>query len=379
MLGLTCFLPIHYLYLPIPTCFWSVHSNLGNVLKGESLLCWLSTTNIKTMKLFISTSFAGSVCSTMLLLALSGCQNQIDAPQPVRQNASARVLTGQTAAQIVINSPVHTLLEAAVIRAGLADALSGGTLTLFAPTDDAFRRAGFADENAIRNASVQTLTRILLYHVIGGNSFESQFIPEAQVGFKTLQGDEFLITRAGGDVSVNGIRVTQADLIATNGVVHVIDRVLMPTMGNVVETALANPNLTYLVAAVVRATQGPVDVMRFLGTTPRLTVFAPTNQAFIDAGFPTIASIQAADPDVLTRILTYHVVAVPQFRQFFSANLVNGAVPTVQGGNVTIALGSGPAGVTVKGVGNSTPSNVVIPDVNTINGVVHVIDRVLLP
>ncbi len=331
------------------------------------------------MKQFINFSLVGSTGSVLLLLALSGCQNQAVAPQPIRSTAAARVLTGQTATQIVVNSPVHTLLEAAVIRAGLADALSSGTLTLFAPTDDAFRRAGFADENAIRNASVPALTRILLYHVIGGNSFESQFIPEAQVGFKTLQGEEFLITRSGGNVSVNGIRVTQADLIATNGVVHVIDRVLMPPMGNVVETAVANPNLTYLVAAVVRATQGPVDVMRFLGTTPRLTVFAPTNQAFIDAGFPTIASIQAADPAVLTRILTYHVVAVPQFRQFFSANLVNGPVPTVQSGNVMIALGSGPAGVTVKGISNAAPSNVVIPDVNTLNGVVHVIDRVLLP
>lgn len=331
------------------------------------------------MKQYINFSLVGSTVAALLLLALSGCQNQADAPQPIRQNGAARVVTGQTATQIVVNSPVHTLLEAAVIRAGLADALSGGTLTLFAPTDDAFRRAGFADENAIRNASVPALTRILLYHVIGGNSFESQFIPEAQVGFQTLQGEEFLITRAGGAVSVNGIAVTQADLIATNGVVHVIDRVLMPPMGNVVETAVGNPSLTYLVAAVVRASQGSVDVVRFLGTTPRLTVFAPTNQAFIDAGFPTIASIQAADPAVLTRILTYHVVAVPQFRQFFSANLVNGAVPTVQGGTVMIGLGSGPTGVTVKGVSNAMPSNVVIPDVNTLNGVVHVIDRVLLP
>lgn len=332
------------------------------------------------MKQFINFSLVGSTTSVLLLLALSGCQNQATAPQPIRQNASARVLTGQTAAQIVINSPVHNLLEAAVIRAGLADALSNGTLTLFAPTDDAFRRAGFADENAIRNASIPALTRILLYHVIGGNSFESQFIPEAQLEFKTLQGEEFPITRSGGNVSVNGIRVTQADLIATNGVVHVIDRVLMPPMGNIVETAVANPNLTYLLmAAVVRASQGPVDVMRFLGTTPQLTVFAPTNQAFIDAGFPTIASIQAADPAVLTRILTYHVVAVPQFRRFYSANLVNGAVPTVQGSNVLIALGSGPAGVTVKGISNPASSNVVIADVHTLNGVVHVIDRVLLP
>ncbi|RIV23911.1 fasciclin domain-containing protein [Fibrisoma montanum] len=331
------------------------------------------------MKKIAKLSFVAWAALALPALTFMSCQDQLaEGPQPAsRKGARVGVETGVSATQIVVNSADHTLLEAAVIRAGLANALSTGTLTLFAPTDAAFQRAGFADVNAINSADINVLTRILLYHVIGGWSFEAELFPMRQTGFTTLQGGQFLVTRSNTGVSVNGIRVTQGNLFATNGVVHVIDRVLMPPMGNVVETAIANPNLSYLVAAVLRASQGPVNVLQVLGTTPNLTVFAPTNQAFINAGFPTIQSIQTADPAVLTKILTYHVVAVPQFSQFFSANLASGNVPTIQGGNVGVTVSGG--GVTVKGFSNPSASNVVIPDVATINGVVHVIDQVLLP
>ena len=142
----------------------------------------------------------------------------------------------------------------------------------------------------------------------------------------------------------------------------------MPPTGNIVETAQGNPNFTYLVAAVVRA-----NLAATLSGAGPFTVFAPTNQAFIAAGFPTIASIQAADPAVLTGILTYHVVGA----RVFSSDLTEGLKPTtVNGGTVTITL---TGGAKVKGNKNQTASSVTQANLVTTNGVIHVIDQVLLP
>jgi uncharacterized surface protein with fasciclin (FAS1) repeats len=138
-------------------------------------------------------------------------------------------------------------------------------------------------------------------------------------------------------------------------------------VGNIVEVAAANPNFTYLVAAVQKA--GLVNALAGAGP---LTVFAPTNQAFMDAGFPTIASIQAAPASALIPILTYHVYA----GRVFSSDLINGQVLTMlSGGTTTISLANG---VQIDGAG-SAPSNIIQTDVMATNGVIHAIDRVLLP
>ena len=103
------------------------------------------------------------------------------------------------------------------------------------------------------------------------------------------------------------------------------------------------------------------------------TVFAPTNNAFKDAGFATIDDINNADPNTLASILTYHVIA----GRIFSSDLTNGAKPTtLNGGNVTIDLTSG---ATIEGSGNSSAANIVATNIMATNGVIHVIDKVLLP
>jgi len=148
---------------------------------------------------------------------------------------------------------------------------------------------------------------------------------------------------------------------------------LLPATGTIVQTAIANPNLSLLVAAVLRASQGTTNVAAVLSSAGPFTVFAPTNQAFINAGFADTSAINAADPNTLTSILTYHVIA----GRIFSSDLVNGETPaTVNGETVTILLTNGPQ---VKGQSNSTPSNIIATDILTTNGVVHVIDQVLLP
>lgn len=161
--------------------------------------------------------------------------------------------------------------------------------------------------------------------------------------------------------------------MASNGVIHVINKVLMPPSGNIVAAAQGNTNLSFLVAAVTRASAGSTNVAQVLSGTGPFTVFAPTNAAFQAAGFANIAAIQAADPNVLASILTYHVVQ----GRVFSSDLTNGATPeTLNGADLTISLSGG---VKVKGNGNASAANVVAADMVTTNGVVHVVDQVLLP
>lgn len=312
----------------------------------------------------------GVVLLIASLLTMVACDREIQ-PQESAQPARSRVRVNQTITEVVVNSPNFTLLEAAVVKAGLAEALSTGNLTVFAPTDGAFRAAGFADVNAINNADVNTLRKILLYHVIGSERFFEDRIPQQLSGFTTLHGEQVYASRWGG-LSVNGIAVTQADLETNNGVIHVIDRVLLPPAGNIVEVAVGNPNLSYLVAALQRASQGGINLVQALaGGT--FTVFAPTNAAFQAAGFPTIESVRAVNPDVLSRILRYHVVSGRRF----TSQLSEGSLPTIQGNS--LATTQVPGRATVQGLGNSTPALILTPDVVTINGAVHVIDQVLLP
>lgn len=303
-------------------------------------------------------------------LAMTGCDKDDD--KPVQRNIT----------ETVVNDPQLTLLEAAVVKAGLANTLATtANLTVFAPDDAAFKLVDLngdgtpdldteAKINALDANGVALLTTVLQYHVLGSKVMAADVPAGPNAAIATLGGKQAFATRNSAGVFINGVKVKKADVSATNGVIHIVDRVLMPPAGNIVQTASANPNFTYLVAAVQRAGN---DIVNALTAAGPLTVFAPTNQAFINAGFPTIASIQAADPNTLKPILLYHVVGA----RVFSSDLTEGAQPTTAGGGkVTITLSGG---AKVKGNGNPSPSNIVATDVVTTNGVIHVIDRVLLP
>lgn len=295
---------------------------------------------------------------SVLVFTVSSCDKDDDAP------ATPPTITAQ-----VVASPDLTLLESAVVKANLAATLDGpGPFTVFAPTDAAFAASGItaATINTLTSAQLQT---ILLYHTLPAEVFASNVPAGPNAKVITASGDSVFVTRNGTGVFVNGINVTQADIDASNGVIHLLSRVLLPPAGNIVEVAQANPSFTYLVAAVVRA-----NLATALSGPGPLTVFAPTNDAFIAAGFPTIASINAADPAVLAGILTYHVVA----GRVFSSDLTNGATPATLNGK-TVTIGITGSGATVKGITNTTASNIIGTNVMARNGVVHVIDRVLLP
>lgn len=298
--------------------------------------------------------------ASMLLFMLVSCKKDEAVP-------------GKTIAALVTENANLSLLRAAVVRAGLVETLSGqGTFTVFAPDNTAFTAAGLGTEAAINAVPEATLRQILLYHVLP-QEYASGSIPSATTELNTAADARLYVTKNSNGVFVNGAAVTAADIDAQNGVVHVVNKVLMPPPGNLVQLAQANANLSFLVAAVVRASQGTTNVAAVLSGAGPFTVFAPTNTAFQNAGFSTIESIQQADPNTLASILTYHVIAA----RVFSSDLTEGARPaTVNGGNVTITLAGG---AKVKGNANTTASNITSTDIVASNGVVHVIDAVLLP
>lgn len=302
-----------------------------------------------------------------LSLIITSCDKNNDVkPEPPAPEKSI--------AQIVTDDTSFSYLLAAAVKAGLDGALSSpGTLTVFAPTNDAFRNAGFATAADVSAADAAVLGNILNYHILSSEVISTSVPEGPNASVATLGGLNIFTTRNSSGVFINGTKVNTADVQASNGVVHVIGKVLIPPSGNIVETAVANPDFSYLVAAVLRASTGATDVAAVLSADDVYTVFAPTNQAFINAGFTTIDDINAADPDVLASILTYHTIA----GRIFSSDLTNGAEPvTLNGGAVQINL---TAGVSVKGNSNTAPSDIIATDIVASNGVIHVIDEVLLP
>ncbi|CAM4445930.1 fasciclin domain-containing protein [Deinococcus marmoris] len=282
----------------------------------------------------------------------------------------------QTIAEIVSTNPDFSTLLAAVKAAGLVETLSGaGPFTVFAPSNAAFAKIPAADLNALIN-DPEKLKSILLYHVVVGKATAADVI-ELNTA-KTVNGAAVNLKVNGGKVMVNDATVTQADVQATNGVIHVIDTVLMPTANAAAaaptSTASAeptqtitgivsmDPNFSTLLAAVKAADLEAT----LLGKGP-FTVFAPSNAAF--AKIPK-ADLDAllADPEKLKAVLLYHVVAgqvmAADVVKLTTADTVNGAAVDIQVDGSTVIINN---------------ATITKADVPAINGVVHVIDTVLMP
>lgn len=271
----------------------------------------------------------------------------------------------KTIVDVAAEAGTFNVLIQAAQKAGLADFLTTEqNITVFAPTDAAFM-ALLSDLGAssLDDIPVATLTDILLYHVIGSKAMSTD-LASGYYPTLSMSNDNYIsmYVMVDGGVSINkNTMVTAADIEADNGVIHVVDKVILPP--SVVNIALDNDNFSTLVSAVVKA--GLVDVLN--GSGP-FTVFAPTNAAF-DALFTAlnISGIEDLTAEQLTPILTYHVVS----GNVLSTGLSNGMVPTLSGENtISVDLTSG-----VK----INESNVVAADIQGANGVVHVIDKVLLP
>ena len=315
------------------------------------------------MKILFKLKIAFAV---IVLASLSiSCDNDADMP-------ADNTITG-----IAKTNSNLTILVQALVKAELAGTLQGTTpFTVFAPTDAAFvaflKTTPYATLNDVPK---DVLTQILLNHVVSGaikstdlsTGYVKTLAKSPTSGTNTMS----LYVDLTSGVKLNGVaKVTTADVIATNGVIHVVDAVInLPT---VVTHATANANFTSLVGALTSAGQ-PNFVSILSGTGP-FTVFAPTNAAFTALNTELtpggIAGVSAAN---LTKVLQYHVVS----GNILAASLTEGQiVSTLQTPQKFTVLLSG--GAKIKDVNNRI-STIVATDVQCSNGVIHVLNKVLLP
>ncbi len=268
-----------------------------------------------------------------------------------------------TVVDVIVNSEDHTLLEAAVGAADLVGALSGdGPFTVFAPTDAAVTALVTAlDITADELLALENLGDILTYHVLSGTVLSTDLAPTQTVTM--LNGDDATVTSMDGTVMINDATVTVADITTDNGVVHVIDAVILPPADPTVADIIADSDDHFVLAAVLDST----GLDETLAGEGPFTVFAPTDAAFDLIDPLTLIDI-LQDNDLLTSILTYHVAG----GNVLSNDLSDGQViTTVNGADVTISIMDGTVMV--------NEATVVIADLVGSNGVVHVIDAVLLP
>jgi uncharacterized surface protein with fasciclin (FAS1) repeats len=266
-----------------------------------------------------------------------------------------------------------SLLAEAVVAADLVGTLNGpGPFTVFAPTNDAFvallGELGLSKQQLFANRPL--LTAVLTYHVLPARVLRAA-VPAGRA-ITTVQGGFFKVEAAGGGLVITDGRNRRSNIIATdveasNGVVHLVDRVILPANRNIVETAQSLPQFSILVEAVLAANlQGALS-----GPGP-FTVFAPTNDAFAalltELGLTRQALL--ANRTLLTSVLTYHVVPARVLRAEVP---VGTPITTLQGQTFTVG-----ANLAITDRRNRT-SNIAATDVFTSNGVIHVIDRVILP
>jgi uncharacterized surface protein with fasciclin (FAS1) repeats len=299
-------------------------------------------------------------------ISFSSCGK--DDPAPVATN---------TITDVVVANASFSVLKEAVVKANLATTLSGtGPFTVFAPDNTAFASSGITSATVATLSSTQ-LSDLLLYHTIGSKILAAAVPAGPNAKVVTAGGDSVFVTKNAAGVFVNGIKVAEADIAADNGVIHRLSKALNKPSGNIVATAqAAGSGLDSLVKAIVRAnnaTGGDPNLISTLSSAT-ITVFAPTNAAFTQLltilGTNDINNIPVSQ---LLAVLRYHVVG----GRAFSSDLANGPLQMLAGGNTTISLTSG---ATIKGNGNGTNvSNIVATNIMCRNGVVHAIDRVLLP
>ena len=282
--------------------------------------------------------------------------------------------------EIAQNDNRFSSLVAALTQANLVATLQGpGPFTVFAPTNDAFTNFladnGFASLDAVPN---DVLTDVLLNHVVAGaarsTDLASGYLSTSATETSSSNAISMYVDLQSG-VSLNGVAsVSQADIEASNGVIHAVDAVIgLPT---VVTHALANPNFTSLVAALTREDL-TVDFVSILSGNGPFTVFAPTNDAFqalLDSN-PDWSALADIPTATLEAVLNYHVI---QGTNVLSSDLFDGQSVTTSAGDAALTVNLNSTGASLTDAQGNT-INIIATDVQGANGVVHAIDGVLLP
>lgn len=305
--------------------------------------------------------------SVMMVSVLVACSDDDDdAPAGPTQNIVALAQA---------NPQLSSLVTALVKYPDLVTTLSGSTtsFTVFAPTNAAFENLLNAiGQESIDDLPEDVLRNVLEYHVLAGAAVRSTQLTAGDI--EMVNGEDVTVSLTGG-VRLNGsVNVTTADVSATNGVVHVVDAVLvppsiLPIVGTIVAPAYFNKNFTTLVAAVVQA-----DLLEtLLDAEADFTLFAPTNDAFAAAGINALPPNTTEGNATLTSILLYHVIDGSIFSDELPASDDNAPVEVTTLGGKFYLTNKG-SGVFING-----STEVVATDIEASNGVVHVIDRTLVP
>ena len=257
-------------------------------------------------------------------------------------------------------------LVTAVQTAGLVDALKGeGPFTVFAPTDAAFAALPEGTLDTLL-ANPDQLGDVLLYHVVPGKVMAKDVVGLDGTMVETLLGKDIQVNIMDGKVYINNAQVITTDIETSNGVIHVIDTVLVPSndLMDIVDTAIAADDFNTLVTSVQAA--GLVDALK--GEGP-FTVFAPTDAAFAALPEGTIESL-LDNPELLSQVLLYHVIEGKVMAEDV-LEIGSGSVNTLNGSTIDIKV--------VNGKVYINEAEVIITDIETTNGVIHVIDTVLVP
>ena len=307
-------------------------------------------------------SFLGWTLLLALPFLFVACGDDDD-PEPMNEPMSI--------VEIAAGDAQFSTLVAALTQADLVSVLEGnGPFTVFAPTNAAFTAAGI-DLNTI---SDEALKEVLLYHVLGGAKITSGDLADGQTYASTAStygpgGTQLsvLIEKGANGVVLNGdTNVSTADVDATNGVIHIVDKVIMPL--DVVGHALANSNFTTLVGALGAADGNLVDLLQ---TDGPFTVFAPLNSAFTAIQ----STVDGLSTDQLAKVLTYHVVTPGNVR---SSDLSNGQEVTSANASEKFTVNINGDEVTLTDA-NGGVSKVLLTDVQGTNGVIHVLESVIIP
>ncbi len=294
----------------------------------------------------------------------SSWKNVLAAAVIVMANTAVRAAEKQDIVDTAVAAGSFKTLAAALTAADLVDDLKGkGPFTVFAPTDEAFAKlpAGTV-ENLLKPENKRALIGVLTYHVVAGEVKADKVVKLS--GAKTLNGQRVDIKAAGGGVTVDGANVVKTDIACSNGVIHVIDAVILPASDTIPATARKAGTFGTLLAAAKAA--GLADVLS--GEGP-FTVFAPTDEAFAKLPAGTVENLlKPENKSRLADILKYHVVSG---RVYSDDALAIGKAKTLQGSEIHIRVSGGKAQVNAAGLAAT--------DIDAANGVIHVIDQVILP
>jgi transforming growth factor-beta-induced protein len=303
--------------------------------------------------------FQLAIVAFAMIAVFASCKKDEDTSMPDSKNI----------VQVASSDNQFSILTAALTKAGLATTLQGpGPFTVFAPTNDAFN-ALFVQlgVSGLNDLSADALKPILLNHVVSGNikavDITTGYVATLNATAPGQNKVKVFISKNGSTVKVDGSQVTTADIMASNGTIHIVNKVILPA--SVVSHAINNPDFSILVQAVVKA-----GLVEALSATGPFTIFAPTNEAFnklfVTLGVSGISDLTA---EQLTPILLYHVVS----GNILAAQVTTGNVPTLKSGS-NISIVADAMGVKLNGT-----SKVIATDVQGSNGVIHAIDAVLLP